>query len=236
MMLKSMWYGLRVQSSRRAWGRSVLFLMLATGSARSGAGWAAAPPEDGGMSRRLAGLRVAIRSLEVTEETTIRDERPGKPAREQRGVRHLIYRVDLGRTRSESAGSHPRVEAQRSPPPGWVFELPDMMRGRECRVRRGPVGPVIAVAAAGATNQSSGKPMQEMELSADRLPVHVLTYGARGEVLDEITVRWRTEGGVPFPGEIEYRYHSVENTLIRTVTYRAVRMNSVISATLFTNP
>lgn len=191
---------------------------------------------------RIERLRTQVRSVDAVEDSLVRDERPGKPPAELRRRARLLYRADLGRLsrESESEGTTPasprsiRVAVAGGPPvPSWILQLPETFRRSRCTVRRSGGHTLVSVV---PFPSGKGRPAAEVEFDGDRLPVRLVTFGATGQLLDEATVRWRTVKNVPFPEEAAYRFHSVENLLTRTTSYRDIRINPVLSASLFGTP
>ena len=214
---------------------------------------AVAAPSAGPFVDRLHAVRSDIRSLECVEETHWRDERPGQTPVEHRRIERVSFRSDISKVRREALDEHGSplpiaapgssrtatgyavARVQRHPSPVWLFELAETLARAGTAWRR-EGGLSVAALHFGGRTSVRDPPSAEVAFNADRLPIRLVTFGASHDILDEVHLTWGRQRGGWFPSKIETTYHSVENTLHKTVTYRDTRINPVLSATLFRTP
>ena len=204
----------------------------------------------------LQGVRESIKSLDLVADSVVSDMRGGRVVNEQRNRVHLLYRADLKRTILESeiggesatamgdsrgqppckGGRSVRVVEERYPSPAWLYRFPEVLASSRCRVRPENGGHIIAVNGRVSSGELGAHAQLEVFLDGNNLPIRIVTYGTRHEVLDEIIVRWQRQRGQWLPNTVTYLYHSSLNLLTRTVTYRDVRINTPLSASIFESP
>ena len=182
--------------------------------------------------------RRAIHSFEAIQTTEITDDR--LPGRAKAGPRvdRIWYRSDLGKARRMADGPDhsTAIAPTAAPPPSWLFTLPEESEKWRVSTERVPAAGDRTLIQFWHRKAGDGPPAGRVELNEAMLPGRVVTFGANGEPLDEILVTWQRVRGVQLPAQVTYRFHSVQNLLVRTTTYRFIALNGPVSATLFDPP
>jgi len=119
------------------------------------------------------------------------------------------------------------------PQPSWLFSILRDIEKAKVTAVTGKEGTVIELCFPKQKRSGSAK---TVVLNKRGLPIIVRALGYRGEVLDELTIEWSNEGKYAFPVGAELVQRSIRNTLITTVKYSAVSLNTAISASVFAAP
>lgn len=177
-------------------------------------------------------LRAALDTQTFVQDVSVDDRRPGGASRTATGRSHVTYSRAVGKVRRDVLEIRPGSTSYRQdgPEPQWLFRLVTIPAGSRTRTVPRGAGSLVEVRHKG---QGRPGPARTIELNAAGLPVAVRTFGARGGVLDELTIRWQRVDGKAFPAEAILVQASRLNTVTTTVRFTSVRLNRPVSATLF---
>ena len=244
-------FNVGVCQARRLWTGGITALMIV--GVTSGAHSAYSGTEDvSSLFKRIRSVRDGIRSVEFVQTLATEDRgKSGSQFQTSHAVR-MLYRKDLNLLRREWPGSVPGSASNRSNVSRtasgqpvyvvekgaillWLFGIPEALGKRPYSILKAG-GKTHVEVYSDARAKQAGKRVADISFGATGLPNVVTTYNGLGKELDRMEVYWQERGALAFPEKVVFTYYSRRNTLIQTVTYRDVRLNSVLSASLFSTP